>query len=195
MKLFSISLLSRYLLFFGKILFPLFFISFSHSTNIFFFFFLKFFSLADTQQITSLSVSAFITKLSSLCVKPSSRPSLRLIRVSPFSFLLQVALNHSPLRSLTSPFRMFLLSPFSFLLHFTSSFQLFLFSPSFSTSPRLPPFLFAHWVLQPRSEGERFDCSHLRLSPLLFCLWYDIHQISVAFLNLVLPIFYLSGQL
>ena len=85
----------------------------------------------------TLTLSAFITKLSSLCVKPSSRPSLRLIRISPFSFLLQVALNHSPLRhsrlrhsplhhsplrSLTSPFRLFLLSPFSFIsrLRFSS---------------------------------------------------------------------------
>ena len=154
----------------------------------------------------TLTLSAFITKLSSLWVKPNSRPSLRLIRVSPFSFLLQVALNqsplrhsplrHSPLRSLTSPFRFFLhFACFSFLLHFTSSFQLVLFSRSFSISPRLPPFLFAHWVLQPRSEGERFDCSHLRLSPLVFCFWYDIHQICVAFLTWILPIFDLSGQL
>ena len=108
---------------------------------------------------------------------------------------------HSPFTSLHSPLRTFphlfvrspfLLSPF---LLFVSplSFHLFLLSPSFAsicTSICASDCRHSHlldWVIW-------FDCSHLRLSPLLFCFWYDIHQCIVAFLNLILPIFDLSGQ-
>jgi len=123
-------------------------------------------------------------------------PSPLRLLTSPFTHLSV----RSPLRSLTSPFAHlsvrspFLLSPF---LLFVSPlfFHLFLLSPSFasictSICASVHDCRRSHlldWVIW-------FDCSHLRLSPLLFCFWYDIHQCIVAFLNLILPIFDLSGQ-
>jgi len=128
MKLFPISLLSRYLLFFLVKFCSLSFLFHFPTQQIF----SKLLRVAYTQQITSLSLSTLMNKLSSFYVKPSSRLSLCLIRV----FLLSASFCPKSLTSLsltspslTYPFRLFLhFARFSFLL--SPSFHLFVSSLS-----------------------------------------------------------------